>query len=162
MYIEREPKVRKKNRLSGYDYSSAGCYFITICVKDGHEILADIDVGANCVRPSLSGAGAVIESQIHALSEIYEHIYVDKFVIMPNHIHLMIAIINDEPTQFAPTISRIIKQFKGSITKKIGFSLWQRSFHDHVIRNEAEYRQIWQYIDENPARWREDRYYVQM
>jgi len=63
-------------------------------------------------------------------------------------------------TQFVPTISRIIKQFKGSITKKIGFSLWQARFYDEIIRDEEAYRNIWHYIDNNPAKWAEDDYFV--
>lgn len=77
---------------------------------------------------------------------------------MPNHLHLIIVI--DNPvigrTQFAPTISRIIKQFKGAITKQIGFSPWQRSFYDHIIRNEKEYTAYWQYIENNPVNWEND------
>ena len=62
----------------------------------------------------------------------------------------------DGRTQFAPTLSRILKQFKGSVTKQVGAPIWQKSFYDHVIRNEAEYLDTWAYIDENPAKWTED------
>jgi len=75
---------------------------------------------------------------------------------MPNHIHMLITIDTSGRTQFAPTVSRIVKQFKGSITKQIGYSIWQKSFHDHVVRNEEDYLHIWKYIDENPAMWTED------
>ena len=161
----KELPVRKSNRLKDYDYSQNGYYFITICVKDKHELLGQIDVGANCVRPCLSGQGHIVEKEIHVLSETYDAVEVNKYVVMPNHLH-MIIVINDSGriddsgrTQFAPTISRIVKQFKGSITKQIGFSIWQRSFHDHIIRNEKEYLKIWQYIDENPMKWQEDCFY---
>lgn len=72
---------------------------------------------------------------------------------MPDHIHMIIDIISPDigRTQFAPTISRVIKQFKGSITKQIGFSPWQRSFNDHIIRNQAEYAAYWRYIENNPV-----------
>lgn len=92
------------------------------------------NVGANCVRPldqlPLSKIGIVIENEIYKLNTVYENIKVDKYQIMPNHIHLIIFIYEDSNgrTQFAPTISRIIKQFKGSITKQIGFSIWQKTF----------------------------------
>ena len=150
--------ARKNIRLEEYDYSQAGCYFVTMCVKGGHEMLGS--VGANCVRPVLSEMGAVAEGEIRALSHIYDNVFVDKYVIMPNHIHAIIMIANDGRTQFAPTVSRIIKQFKGSVTKQIGFSIWQKSFHDRIIRSEAEYQKIWQYIDQNPARWQDDCYYT--
>ncbi|MCL2695991.1 MAG: transposase [Clostridiales bacterium] len=62
-------------------------------------------------------------------------------------------------TQDSPTVSRIIKQFKGSISRQIGFSLWQRSYYDHIIHDEADYLRIWDYIDTNPLKWEEDEYY---
>jgi len=79
---------------------------------------------------------------------------------MPNHMHFIIVIINTENgrTQVAPIISRIIQQFKGSISKQIGFSIWQKLFYDSIIRNENEYLRIWEYIDQNPLKWKEDSY----
>ena len=59
-----------------------------------------------------------------------------------------------------PTISRIVQQFKGSITKQVGFPLWQKSFYDHVIRNQTEYEKINEYIETNPLKWEEDKYYL--
>ena len=149
--------VRKQLRLEGYDYSSNGLYFVTICVKDKHEILGHI-VGANCVRPTLSEYGKFVEMEIATLSETYDAIEVINHVVMPNHIHMVISI-DDGRTQFAPTVSRVIKQFKGSITKKIGASIWQRSYHDHIIRNEQDYCRIAEYIENNPAKWMEDIYF---
>lgn len=125
---------RKNIRLNDYNYSSNGAYFITICTKNKENLLWK-NVGANCVRPldqlPLSKIGIVIENEIYKLNTVYENIKVDKYQIMPNHIHLIIFIYEDSNgrTQFAPTISRIIKQFKGSITKQIGFSIWQKSFY---------------------------------
>ena len=153
---------RKNTRLKDYDYSQNGAYFITICTQDKKHLLGEIvgeenldepSVGANCVRPQLSSSEQMVENEIATLSKIYEGVAVDKFVIMPNHIH-MILVIDCEGgrTQFVPTTSRIVKQFKGIITKQIGTSIWQRSYHDHIIRNENEYQEIWQYIDGNPAR----------
>jgi REP element-mobilizing transposase RayT len=155
-----ELSKRKALRLKGFDYSSSGAYHITLCVKDRHEMLGELPVGANFVRPVLSEIGQIIVNEISVLSRTYDSVIVDKYVIMPNHIHMIIITSLDSGrTQFAPTISRIIKQFKGSITKKIGFSLWQKSFHDHIIRDDADYLRIWQYIDENPAQWPNDDYF---
>lgn len=151
---------RKNIRLNDYNYSSNGAYFITICTKNKENLLWK-NVGANCVRPleqlPLSKIGIVVENEIHKLNTIYENIKVDKYQIMPNHIHLIIFIYEDSNgrTQFAPTISRIIKQFKGSITKQIGFSIWQKSFYDRVIRNEKEYQEVWNYIHNNPLKYLE-------
>lgn len=151
---------RKNIRLNDYNYSSNGAYFITICTKNKENLLWK-NVGANCVRPleqlPLSKIGIVVENEIHKLNTIYENIKVDKYQIMPNHIHLIIFIYEDSNgrTQFAPTISRIIKQFKGSITKQIEFSIWQKSFYDRIIRNEKEYQEVWNYIHNNPLKYLE-------
>lgn len=151
---------RKNIRLNDYNYSSNGAYFITICTKNKENLLWK-NVGANCVRPldqlPLSKIGIVIENEIYKLNTVYENIKVDKYQIMPNHIHLIIFIYEDSNgrTQFAPTISRIIKQFKGSITKQIGFSIWQKSFYDRAIRNEKEYQSVWNYIHNNPLKYLE-------
>jgi REP element-mobilizing transposase RayT len=83
----------------------------------------------------------------------------DIFTIMPNHIHMIVRIENDGRAMRAPTISRIINQFKGYVAKQIGFSIWQKLFYDEIIRNEQAYRNIWQYINENSAKWVEDKYY---
>ena len=154
---------RKPIKLKGYDYSSCGAYFITLCTQNKQKLFWN-NVGANCVRPNetpLSEIGIIIDNEIQKLSTIYTGVVVDKYVIMPNHIHMIVFILSDEcgRTQFAPTISRIIKQFKGSITKQIGLSMWQRSYHDHIIRGEQDYLEIWQYIDENPLKWNLDKYY---
>lgn len=151
---------RKNIRLNDYNYSSNGAYFITICTKNKENLLWK-NVGANCVRPldqlPLSKIGIVIENEIYKLNTVYENIKVDKYQIMPNHIHLIIFIYEDSNgrTQFAPTISKIIKQFKGSITKQIGFSIWQKSFYDRIIRNEKEYQSVWNYIHNNPLKYLE-------
>jgi REP element-mobilizing transposase RayT len=123
-------------------------------------MLGSLDIGANSVCPLLSDIGKTVEHAITQIPIHYPMVTVDKYVIMPNHIH-MILIISDEigRTLFAPTISRVIKQFKGFITKQIGFSLWHTSFHDRIIRDEEEYKIKWRYIDENPVKWAEDEYY---
>ena len=163
--------TRKRNRLQGYDYSRQGAYFITVCTQNRAELFGHI-VGANCVRPpcvrpftELSETGHTVKHEIETLSSIYPTVHVSAFVIMPNHVHMVIVIdsrdidgrpqVNGRP-QVAPTVSRIIKQWKGSITKRLGFSPWQKSFHDHVIRNQHDYHRIAQYIENNPAQWQMD------
>ena len=158
--MPKELPKRKNIRLQGYDYSSTGYYFITICVKEGHEVLSSIDVGARIARPSK--ICIAVESAIQKIGEKYETVILDKYVIMPNHIHMILVLKstdNNGRAMRAPTISTIINQFKGYVTKQIGFSIWQKLFHDHIIRDEADYRRICQYIDENPMRWTEDKYY---
>jgi REP element-mobilizing transposase RayT len=160
----KELPVRKNIRLKGYNYSNAGAYFITLCIKDGHEILWDAPLAwAAFGRPPLSDTGILIDAEIGKLDTTYDHLQIDKYVIMPNHIHMIIFISDDTHgrPKAAPTISRAINQFKGSVSKQLGYSIWQKLFHDHIIRNEEDYRRISKYIDENPAKWTEDCYYVQ-
>lgn len=87
---------------------------------------------------------------------------------MPNHVHLLLCIRgfeNNGRTMCAPTknvsIAHVIKMLKEVVTKSIGYSIWQKGYHDHIIRSEADYLRIWDYIDTNPAKWREDCYYCQ-
>ena len=154
-------ETRKQNRLREYDYSQNGYYFIMICTTERRKMLCDISVGANCVRPTttLSEVGKMVDENIRKLNDIYETVRVDKYVVMPNHVHFILVIQNGR-TAFAPTVSRIIKQFKGKITKEVGFSIWQKSFYDHIIRDETDYLRIRDYIEYNPDKWTEDQYYI--
>jgi putative transposase len=155
---------RKLIRLKDYDYSQNGAYFVTICVKDRHKMLGEI-VGAIINRPNyviqLSEYGAVVDNAINDISNHYPNVFVDKYIIMPNHIHMILLLQeNDGRLIIAPTtISTIIQQLKRYVSKQIGFSIWQKSFHDHIIRNEQEYLKIWEYIDTNPIKWQDDCYY---
>ena len=167
----RDLPTRKNIRLKGYDYSKAGCYFVTICIKERHNIFWDAQtVGAACGRPSddcrpvLSETGLLIDTELKRIANIYGCVNIDNYVIMPNLVHMIISLSviqnADGRPRAAPTISRIINQFKGSISKQLGYSIWQKLFHDHIIRNDEVYQRIWSYIDENPMRWTEDKYFV--
>ena len=163
--MRKDLPSRKPNRLKGHGYSSAGYYFITICVKDGHEVLGNIDVGAAICRPpiKLSDIGLIAEKSINNISKIYPHILIDKYVIMPNHVHMILHVtaIGGGRQVAAPTVVQtVVGNMKRYVSMQIGFSPWQKSFHDHIIRNETEYRKIWQYIDQNPQRWADDCYYT--
>ena len=135
---------RKPNRLQEYDYSTPGAYFLTICTTDRKNFFWD-NVGASIARPQdvqLSSYGTVVDYAIRQIPAHYPAISVDHYVIMPNHIHLLLQINTDDSgrAMLAPTISRVIQQMKGSITKQIGFSVWQKLYHDHVVRGEQDYR----------------------
>ncbi|MGN1480326.1 transposase [Porcipelethomonas sp.] len=156
--------VRKPNRLKNFDYSSDGLYFITVCVKN-HENMLWHNVGATIGRPQdvkLSEYGEIVENAIRNIHIHYPNYKIDKYVIMPNHIHLLIWINRDRigRPMVAPTISTVIQQTKGIVTKQIGFSIWQKSFHDHIIRNEKEYLKISKYIENNPLKWKDDCFFT--
>jgi len=155
---------RKHTRLKEYDYSTVGAYFITVCSKDKVKIFCRIvgrdDPGAPpCVV--LTDIGKVVDKYISSISDAYECVTVDKYVVMPNHIHLLLTIGAQRRAESSrPTVSRIIGAMKRLTNKETGLNLWQRSFHDHVIRDEHDYLTRWQYIDSNPIKWAEDEYYI--
>ena len=162
-----ERKTRKPNRLTNYDYSEPGAYFITICSKDRKFMFWN--VGASITRPKsrahLSQTGIIIDEKINLSTKHYPELKVDNYVIMPNHVHLLLSNFR-EPlgrAMLAPTtdIRVAVQQFKGAVTKQTGFPVWQTSFHDHVIRNERSYRFIYDYIDNNPYHWLEDKLYIE-
>ncbi len=102
----------------------------------------------------LSLAGEEVDLAINNIDKTYKDIRVDKYVIMPNHIHLII--INDSKNN---NISKIIQQFKGIVSKRCGKNLWQKSYFDHIIRQENEYIEILRYIENNVQKWELDKYF---
>ena len=115
---------RKHNRIYDFDYSTPGAYFVTICTANREKIFwsnrrGDLRSPADVL---LSDIGLIINGEIQKLNTVYDAVRVDKYCIMPDHIHMILLIDTDTNgrTQFAPTISRVIKQFKGSITKQVG------------------------------------------
>lgn len=181
-----EYPVRKPNRLPEYDYSQNGAYFITICTQGRKEILSKIvgnddeitNIANGCMQnavgepirlpflpqenPILLPYGQIVKESVLNISICYPQVQVDKYVIMPNHVHLIITIEEYQRCGkmiSSPTVSTVIGQMKRYASKQAGISLWQRSFHDHVIRGERDYKKIWAYIDENPYHWREDCFY---
>ena len=162
---EKELPKRKKNRLEHYDYSSCGAYFITICTSEKQNYFWK-NVGATIGRPQdleLSPYGEIVRDAIKNISVVYPVLLVERYVIMPNHIHLLLRICSDEfgRPMVAPTMSRVIKQLKGYVSKRTKRSLWQKSFHDHIIRNQTDYEEHINYICENPIRWCYDELYAE-
>lgn len=162
---EMELPQRKHNRLTNFDYSTPGAYFITICTKDRKSLFWE-NVGASIARPQdvvLTECGKITEMAIRNITVHYPAVTVDNFVIMPNHIHLLLRITSDVDGRpmVAPTISTVVQQMKGYVTKQTRTSVWQKLFHDHVIRGDADYQRIWNYIDGNPMKWAEDCFYTE-
>lgn len=159
---------RKSPRLKLFDYSQNGAYFVTICTKDRRCILGEINTPCSVGEAALclpnivlSTWGKIVDSHIKSINDVYPDITVDKYIIMPNHIHLLISINNGRQGAASPTISHIVKGIKSLVTKQIGVNIFQRSFHDHVVRGEKDYLEIWQYIDTNHLKWQEDCFYIQ-
>lgn len=159
-----ELPARKQNRLSEYDYSTPYAYFITVCTEKRRNWLWK-NVGAIIDRPEnvpLTDLGGMVRQSIENIPKHYPAITVDHYVIMPNHIHLLLQINTDGDgrSMIAPTISTVIRLMKGTVSKQAGFSVWQKGFYDHVVRNDADYRAVWNYIEGNPSKWAEDELYT--
>ena len=162
---------RKPTRLKNYDYNSEGEYFITICTHNRKNLFGNIvgDGAHDVPKMILSKYGKIAENELLKIKSHYENVKIDKYVVMPNHIHLIIQIterINPFPT-IKFDISNIIGKYKAAVTRNVGnafmhsekIKIWQRSFHDHIIRGEKDYLNIWNYIDTNPQRWQDDCFY---
>ena len=153
--------------MKSYDYSH-GWFFVTFCTANRKQILSRICVGRGALTPpcvELSAIGRTVEKHILRTNELYANVAVDSYVIMPNHVHLILAL---EPSAGGgvrapcPTpLSDVVRSIKVMVTKEIGYSVWQTSYYDHILRNEADYLRARQYVDENPARWAEDEYYCE-
>ncbi|MBQ6992698.1 MAG: transposase [Clostridia bacterium] len=155
----KELTSRKDIRLKEYDYSQEGYYFITICTKNRECILSKITCKNNCrgvhCTSVLTLEGYIVDKYINSMKNIYSNVLIDEYVVMPNHVHLILII----DKKIDNTISKIIQQFKGIVTKELKKSIWQKSFYEHIIRNEKEYLKIKEYIINNIANWDKDRYY---
>ncbi len=87
-------------------------------------------------------------------------------MVMPNHIHMIIFVGNADGTSRAPsptnaTIPHLVSTLKRFVNREVGYNIFQRSFYDHIIRDYKDYYRIWKYIDNNPGRWAEDKYYCE-
>jgi REP element-mobilizing transposase RayT len=166
---------RKSIRLKEYDYSQNGAYFITICANDREYLFGEINAGTN----AHADAGKMVDQQWNKLSNRFQNIQLDEYVVMPNHLHGIIIIVGAPlvgahsipmvaPTD-APTIGDIVGAFKSITTHEyiIGVKnnnwpefnkkLWQRNYYEHIIRNEKSLNKIREYIINNPFKWDTDR-----
>ena len=163
---------RKPTRLKGYDYSTPGAYFITICTHNRKYLFSNI-VGAIHELPEnkFTQYGELVEQIIEILPDRF-NVFIPKYVIMPNHVHLIIEICSDNeerairesPLQYhRSVIDKMVGFLKMNVSKKIhntdNEKIWQRSYHDHIIRCEKDYQKIWEYIDTNVIRWKKDCFY---
>ena len=176
MDSKKDLPKRKDIRLKNYDYSSPGAYFVTVCTENRKNYFWNgsiepqtfkwCSVGANCVRPQnlpLSDIGKLVLDELERWNQTYPAVSLYSYVIMPNHLHILAVIYADEygRPQVAPTVERMVKQFKGVVTKRVGKPIWQKSFIEHVIRDKKDYETRSNYIYENPMRWCYDELYAE-
>lgn len=156
--------TRKTNRLSEYDYSSVGAYFITVCAYYRKCLFWE----SPCALPdslsaiNLSHFGVIVQNVITQIPIRYPHFSVDNYVIMPNHIHILLQIHADANGRqvAAPTIQTVVGHMKRAASMAAGTPLWQKGFHDHIIRSDSDYLAAWNYIDGNPSKWFDDDLYI--
>ena len=144
---------RKATRLKGFDYGTPGAYFITVCTCERKCTLSVIDETGGVL---LTAAGRIVDEEIRNIGNRWPSVSVDKYVIMPNHIHLILTL---RESRADASVTAMIGAMKSVATNRSGIKLFQRSFHDHVIRTEADYRMIWEYIEMNPLKWAQDCFY---
>ena len=177
MNKDEELPERKPTRLKKFDYNSVGTYFITICTQNRRSLLSRI-VGTgvlDCPRTELTIYGKIADKYIKQLDDFYEHLSIEGYVIMPNHVHILLWIRdNNKPTDNGqsrtpvPTnveransaCSQFVSTFKRFCNKEYGENIWQSRFYDHIIRNREDYEEHIKYIYENPARWYYDELYT--
>ena len=140
-------------------------FFAKLCWK---PILSEITVGAgvpDCPQIRLLKHGEISDRYIRQLNDFYQHISVDKYVIMPDHIHILITVRDGQSRTPVPTrdnkvdnansvIASFVGTFKRFCNKEYGENIWQSRYYDHVIRNEQDYRDTWEYIENNPLSWK--------
>lgn len=154
-------KERKRNRLKGYDYTLEGCYFITICTENRNNYFGKIIKN----EMLLNRYGDIVHSQWEWLGKQYDYVVLDKHVVMPNHFHAILTIStgngHDRSLQKIKSLSSLVGAFKTTSSKLIHSNgnpdfKWQKSFYDHIVRNEKSYNNIWEYIHYNPLKWEWD------
>ena len=160
---------RKHPRLKKFDYSSPGAYFVTICTDRRKKMFCTVEKGQNGINNDLihlTSYGEIVDAEIKAISNRFGLVDISRYVIMPNHIHLLIEIRRGENVSTpSPAITDMICMLKSIVTRKIktiGFKdkVFQTSFYEHIIRNKNDYEQTVKYILENPINWYYDELYV--
>jgi len=171
LVIDMDYPKRKLTRLKDYDYATPGAYFITICTDKKKCLFGRIRSQGNTGEPQMqySPIGLIARQCLMDVENHYVNIKIDNWVIMPNHIHLLVQIterINPFPTKMYD-IPNVIGKYKAAVTRAVGNAfmhsgkLWQNSYYDHVVRSEQDYLDIWEYISANPSNWLEDCFYCE-
>jgi len=150
-------------RLQGYDYSRPGTYFITICAKDNEMMFGEITSS----HMALSEYGSIVQTILERTNQAYRTLLLETFIVMPNHIHMLIYITdpgdqlrrNTDGRPYSAIMPTFVRTLKTLTTKALGFSLWQRSYYDNIVHDDTEREIIRQYIKNNPTTWEKDRFY---
>ena len=158
---------RKRLRLEDYNYSGQGTYFLTLCSIDKACLFSRIvgDGVLDVPQIELSIYGQMIQDTLQEMDRLYQNLRIDKYVIMPNHVHLLVTLLPAEGTSGRPSptnaaIPSFVGTLKRFVNRRSGRQMFQRSYYDHIVRDEKDYLARWKYIDDNPIKWQEDSLYV--
>ncbi len=171
--MEDSYHTRKHHRLKNFDYSSPYAYYVTICTSERQKILSTIGVQNNdltdlydnesdklryeIVRkhtPQLTELGKLVDKAINNIPSIYDNVSIGPYIIMPDHVHMIFRIRRPESNhEKAVSVGRIIKGIKQYVSAKANREIWQKSYYDHVIRNDRDYEEIAKYINNNGMHW---------
>ena len=181
---------RHNTRLPGYDYNTPGAYFLTICVENRRCLLSRI-VGTGALdgpKIELLPHGETAAKYIDQLNAFYDDLSVESYVIMPNHIHILLRVLENDtpsvgtglldsptakrnrkqgpsgtpvPTVQNSVVSRFVSTFKRFCNKKYGKNIWQARSYDHIIRDQTDFDKHLQYIYENPFGWTKDELFAE-
>ncbi len=166
---DRSLPERRSIRLPGFDYSQPGVYFITVCTHDRKCEFGKIRYG----KMIASAAGNAVRETWIGLPNRFPLLALDSFIVMPNHIHAIVAqfrapqktagAASSAPTNKPPVLGTIVRAFKSlaaiEVNRRLGRSaapLWQRNYFEHVVRRGEDLDAIRQYIRENPMHWEFD------
>ena len=140
--------TRKPTRIPKYDYTNDNYYFITICTHEKECIFGTVE--------QLNQLGEIAMQDLQNIENCYEGVRIDNCIVMPNHVHAIIVLENANTS-----LNQVIGLYKSGVSRKIrkivpDMQVWQRSYHDHIIRNQAAYEKIWNYVQFNGEKWKED------
>jgi putative transposase len=150
---------RRSIRLPGYDYTQNGAYFVTICTWQRQHLFGEVIDGTMHVGE----LGSIVEFHWHKLVKYHQHLELDAFVVMPNHVHGILVLMENGRSSKRQSLSEIIRGFKTFSSRQInkyrdwaGVPVWQRGYYEHIIRNGDAWQNIRNYIFNNPSNWMHD------
>lgn len=159
-----EKPIRKLPRMRGFDYSQEAIYFVTICSHENKHIFGSVSKNGDNNVFSPSRIGELVEENFFRLPERFPEFALIHFSLLPNHLHFLTMKMKTDQ-DIAKSLSELVGTFKSLSYRAVrnempGIRIWQKSFHDHIIRNEKDLQTHWLYIEGNLNRWNEDEFYL--
>lgn len=157
VFMSYNPEIhhRRSIRLQGYDYSQSGAYFVTICTFQRQHLFGEVNNG----EMQLNVTGQIISAIWQKIPQHFPNVEIDEFILMPDHLHGVIVISEQDKKSYS--LATIIQNFKSISTRKInkithnsGVSIWQRNYHERIVRSDQDLDRLRQYMLTNPENWK--------